>query len=169
MIGVLLALTAVVGCTSPAAIHPKPAADDRPNFVFVLTDDLSWNLVSHMPNLLALQQAGTTMSRYYVVDSLCCPSRSAIFTGQYPHDDGEAHFNAEQNALVVKDAEHYYRTMVQGGPDSWNVRDRHMTETLDAKATLKVANRCIRLLSLPQPKIISPRKPASYMKAVIVS
>jgi hypothetical protein len=45
----------------------------------------------------------------------------------------------------------------------------HMTETLDAKATLKVANRCIRLLSLPQPKIISPKKPASYMKAVIVS
>ncbi len=88
MIGVLLALTAVVGCTSPAAIHPKPAADDRPNFVFVLTDDLSWNLVSHMPNLMALQQAGTTLSRYYVVDSLCCPSRSAIFTGQYPHDDG---------------------------------------------------------------------------------
>ena len=28
------------------------------------------------------------MSRYYVVDSLCCPSRSAIFTGQYPHDNG---------------------------------------------------------------------------------
>src|SRR5690349_11115297 len=41
-----------------------------------------------MPNLVALQQAGTTLSRYYVVDSLCCPSRSAIFTGQYPHDDG---------------------------------------------------------------------------------
>src|SRR4029077_1836491 len=69
-------------------IHPRPAIDDRPNFVFVLTDDLSWNLVSHMPNLVALQQAGTTLSRYYVVDSLCCPSRSAIFTGQYPHDDG---------------------------------------------------------------------------------
>ncbi len=28
------------------------------------------------------------MSRYYVVDSLCCPSRAAIFTGEYPHDDG---------------------------------------------------------------------------------
>ena len=83
MIGLLLtAVFVVAGCTSPAAIHPKPAADDRPNFVFVLTDDLSWNLVSHMPNLVALQQAGTTLSRYYVVDSLCCPSRSAIFTGQ---------------------------------------------------------------------------------------
>src|SRR5204862_1219142 len=30
-----------------------------------------------------------------------------------------------------KNAEHYYRTMVHGGPDSWNVRDCHMTETLD--------------------------------------
>ena len=90
----VLAPFAVAGCTSPAAMHPKPphasATHDpsRPNFVFVLTDDLSWNLVSHMPHVLALEQAGTTMSRYYVVDSLCCPSRSAIFTGEYPHDDG---------------------------------------------------------------------------------
>jgi arylsulfatase A-like enzyme len=56
--------------------------------VFVLTDDLSWNLVRHMPQVRALQKAGSTMSRYYVVDSLCCPSRAAIFTGEYPHDDG---------------------------------------------------------------------------------
>lgn len=48
-----------------------------------------------------------------------------------PHDGREAHFTAEQNALVVKNAEHYYRKMVQGGPDSWNVRDRHMLETLE--------------------------------------
>jgi erythromycin esterase len=40
-------------------------------------------------------------------------------------------FQAEQNALVVKNAEAYYRAMVRGGPDSWNVRDRHMAETLD--------------------------------------
>jgi len=45
--------------------------------------------------------------------------------------DRESRFNAEQNALVVKNAEHYYRTMVQGGPGSWNIRDRHMTETLE--------------------------------------
>ena len=84
----------MAGCTSQPTTPPKPAHPSaaydrsRPNFVFVLTDDLAWNLVSHMPHLLALQKAGTTMSRYYVVDSLCCPSRSAIFTGQYPHDDG---------------------------------------------------------------------------------
>src|SRR5438046_3097256 len=35
-------------------------------------------------------------------------------------DGREAHFEAEQNALVIKNAEAYYRTMVRGGPDSWN-------------------------------------------------
>jgi erythromycin esterase-like protein len=38
---------------------------------------------------------------------------------------------AWQNAEVVAGAEHYYRTMIQGGPKSWNVRDRHFDETLD--------------------------------------
>jgi erythromycin esterase-like protein len=39
-------------------------------------------------------------------------------------------FGALQNAEVVAGAEHYYRAMVRGGPKSWNVRDRHMDETL---------------------------------------
>jgi erythromycin esterase len=46
-------------------------------------------------------------------------------------DGREAYFVAEQNALVVKDAENYYRAMVRGGSASWNVRDNHMIETLD--------------------------------------
>ncbi|HYN81389.1 MAG TPA: erythromycin esterase family protein [Gemmatimonadaceae bacterium] len=41
------------------------------------------------------------------------------------------YFDAEQNALIAKNAELYYRTMVRGGPTSWNVRDHHMTDTLD--------------------------------------
>ena len=35
-----------------------------------------------------------------------------------------------QNAEVVAGAEHYYRAMMHGGPKSWNVRDRHMDDTL---------------------------------------
>jgi len=50
---------------------------------------------------------------------------------QFREDGREGFFNAEQNALVAKNAELYYRTMVRGGPSSWNVRDRHMVETLD--------------------------------------
>jgi erythromycin esterase-like protein len=49
----------------------------------------------------------------------------------YPQDGRESFFQAEQNALVLKNAEAYYRAMVQGGPESWNIRDRHMTETLE--------------------------------------
>ena len=44
--------------------------------------------------------------------------------------DDEA-FDAEQNALVLKNAENYYRIMVAGGPDSWNLRDTHMHETFE--------------------------------------
>ena len=46
-------------------------------------------------------------------------------------DRREEYFTAEQNALVAKNAEAYYRAMVRGGPESWNLRDRHMTETLE--------------------------------------
>lgn len=46
-------------------------------------------------------------------------------------EDREAAFVAEQNAHVVKEAEHYYRTMIRGGSASWNVRDHHMVDTLD--------------------------------------
>jgi erythromycin esterase-like protein len=45
--------------------------------------------------------------------------------------DGEGPFGARQNAEVVVGAERYYRTMMSGGRESWNVRDRHMDDTLD--------------------------------------
>jgi erythromycin esterase-like protein/predicted phosphoribosyltransferase len=51
------------------------------------------------------------------------------------HDDdlaADGHFSAEQNARLVANAEHYYRVTFRGGVEGWNVRDRHMAETLDA-------------------------------------
>lgn len=50
---------------------------------------------------------------------------------QYREDGSEGYFNAEQNALVARNAELYYRAMVRGGAASWNVRDTHMMETLE--------------------------------------
>lgn len=41
-------------------------------------------------------------------------------------------FFAEQNARLVRNAEAYYRSMFRGRVASWNLRDRHMVETLDA-------------------------------------
>lgn len=57
---------------------------------------------------------------------------------QYREQDGQlaadAFFHAEQNARLVRNAEQYYRTMFQGRISSWNLRDRHMADTLDALA-----------------------------------
>ncbi len=55
---------------------------------------------------------------------------------EYRGDDDRAaadeFFFAQQNAELVKNAEEYYRTMFRGGASSWNLRDRHMCETLYA-------------------------------------
>lgn len=45
------------------------------------------------------------------------------------HDEGT--FDAVQNAEVAANAEHYYRIMVRGDRQSWNVRDHHMADTID--------------------------------------
>ncbi|SDW79546.1 Arylsulfatase A [Amycolatopsis xylanica] len=83
---VLVALLAWV--TGTQAMPAAPSAAARPNVVFVLTDDLSWNLIAHMPQVRRLQADGVTFNDYTVTDSLCCPSRSSIFTGRFPHDTG---------------------------------------------------------------------------------
>ncbi len=69
----------------PASLRAGPR---HPNIVFVLTDDLSMDLLAHMHQVQALQRNGMTFDNYFVSDSLCCPSRSSIFTGEFPHDTG---------------------------------------------------------------------------------
>src|SRR5258706_1859596 len=57
---------------------------------------------------------------------------------EYMHRDGliaeDDFFSAEQNARLVKNAEEYYRGMFQDRVNTWNLRDRHMAETLFALA-----------------------------------
>ncbi|MFT8245778.1 erythromycin esterase family protein [Roseomonas sp. BN140053] len=51
---------------------------------------------------------------------------------QYLGRDGEGFLDAAQNARIVRSAEGYYRAMYRGGAESWNLRDRHMFDTLRA-------------------------------------
>ena len=62
--------------------------------------------------------------------------REAQYIGR--GDDGAAadeFFHAEQNARLVLNAERYYRTMFRSNVSSWNLRDTHMADTLDALCT----------------------------------
>ena len=47
----------------------------------------------------------------------------------------DAYFFAEENARLARNAESYYRAMFDGRIPSWNLRDRHMSETLEALST----------------------------------
>ena len=47
---------------------------------------------------------------------------------------GSEYFSALQNAELVKNAEEYYRALFRGRPNTWNLRDRHMFETLEKLA-----------------------------------
>jgi arylsulfatase A-like enzyme len=85
----LTLLACAAACTTGTTSQPQPTpSTQRPNVVFVLTDDLSMNLVPYLPHVVALEKAGTTFTNYTVTDSLCCPSRSSIFSGKFPHDTG---------------------------------------------------------------------------------
>lgn len=74
----------------PSSVSPSSRVvrgiGDRPNIVFVLTDDLSLDLLRFMPHVLAMKDNGMTFRNYFVSDSLCCPSRASIFTGRFPHN-----------------------------------------------------------------------------------
>src|SRR5258707_5928334 len=58
--------------------------------------------------------------------------RAAELAGRDGKVDPDAFFVAEQNARLVKNAERYYRSMFQSRVGSWNLRDQHMAETLEA-------------------------------------
>ena len=46
------------------------------------------NLLRYMPHVRQMERHGLTFEDYFVSDSLCCPSRASIFTGDLPHNTG---------------------------------------------------------------------------------
>ena len=85
----LLALLALVAFGSAAA------AADRPNILFIFSDDHAYQAVSaygsglnETPNIDRLATEGVRFDRCYVTNSLCGPSRACILTGKYSHKNG---------------------------------------------------------------------------------
>jgi erythromycin esterase-like protein len=58
--------------------------------------------------------------------------RAAEFASRDGRIATDDHFFAEQNARLVLNAEQYYRAMFSGRVESWNLRDMHMMQTLEA-------------------------------------
>ena len=63
------------------------SAADRPNIVFVLTDDLDYASTQKMPQITSLlADQGTSFEEAFVSHPVCCPSRATILTGLYDHN-----------------------------------------------------------------------------------
>jgi N-acetylglucosamine-6-sulfatase len=88
VIALVLAVLGTAVMTAAFADGGSSAAPKKPNIILILTDDLSWNLVQFMPNVKRMQQQGVTFGRYYIANSLCCPSRATILTGKFSHNTG---------------------------------------------------------------------------------
>jgi arylsulfatase A-like enzyme len=82
------------------AIVAPAAADDRPNIIFIMSDDHAAHAigaygsrVNQTPHIDRLAREGMVLRNVFATNSICTPSRAAILTGQYSHLNGVPVFN----------------------------------------------------------------------------
>jgi len=73
---------------------------------------------------------GPSCEREVLTELLELQKRRAEYASRDGRVAPDEFFYAEQNARLVRNAEEYYRTMFRGRAESWNLRDRHMADTL---------------------------------------
>lgn len=83
-----------------------------PNFIFFITDDISFNDLgcygneyARTPNIDRMAEEGMMFTNAYLTASSCSPSRSSIITGRYPHNTGapELHTHLPENQVLFPD------------------------------------------------------------------
>ena len=128
LVTAVILLLAGLALTIPSFSLRAAPVPERPNLLFILTDDLDARSIAFMPKLKALLiDRGTTFSNFFVTYALCCPSRASILRGQYPHNHqiltntpptgGFARFQAlghEQSTVAVWLRSAGYRTVLLG-------------------------------------------------------
>jgi arylsulfatase A-like enzyme len=82
-----------------ASFSSAPAAD-RPNVLFIMTDDHAAHAMScygsnrnQTPNLDRIAREGMRFANCFVTNSICTPSRATLLTGKYSHKNGTPVFN----------------------------------------------------------------------------
>lgn len=91
--------------------HREETPAQRPNIIFLLTDDQRWdtlgvsgNTIVQTPNLDALASDGVLFQNAFVTTAICCTSRASIFLGQWARrhaiHDFSTPFNQEQLELT---------------------------------------------------------------------
>jgi arylsulfatase A-like enzyme len=96
-LSILLALAATLGAS---AERPTQRADDRPNIVIVMADDMGFSDIGcyggeiPTPHLDALAAGGLRFTQFYNAGR-CCPTRASLLTGLYSHQAGIGHMTGD--------------------------------------------------------------------------
>lgn len=124
--GFLKGLAAGIGASALGSATKLAAKDrKRPNFIFFITDDISWNDLGcygndkiSTPNLDKMAAEGVVFNNAYLSISSCSPSRCSIVTGRYPHNTGapELHTRLPKDQYLFTEAlrEAGYYTVLSG-------------------------------------------------------
>lgn len=98
-------------CTFSAYSTVKAKSGQRPNIIFLLTDDQRWDAMGAMgnpiiqtPNMDALATQGVLFQNAYVTTSICCVSRASILTGRYESGHGIHDFNTDLKPEVYNES-----------------------------------------------------------------
>ncbi len=138
----------------------------QPNLLLITADDLGLMLGCYgdravrTPNLDALAARGRLFENAYVAQASCSPSRSAMFTGLYPHANGqygllnadagfELHEPLRRQTIPALLKQHGYRTGILGklhvGPEaSFPFDERLRVDTRDVRAAAAEAGKFLR-------------------------
>ena len=154
---------------------PAPEVDlthsSQPNIVMILSDDHGFedsgaygNAAIQTPNIDRLAAEGITFTRMYTTSAMCTPSRSALYTGLYPHKNG-AYQNHSAISPGIKSMPHYlqklgYRTALLG--------KRHIKPLTQFPFELLEADSLAPFIADPTPYVLlitpdEPHAPASMV------
>jgi N-acetylglucosamine-6-sulfatase len=130
LVCVMVSLLFITSCSASETPQEEvaEAPTDRPNIVFILTDDLDFASASKTPQIRSrLIEEGTSFEKAFVSLALCCPSRATILTGLYAHNHDVTHNEApaggfqkfvdeghEENTIAVRLQEGGYQTAFFG-------------------------------------------------------
>ena len=107
-----------------------PAAAERARFRYGCFEDFREDTQAY--GYAATVGLSPSCEHQVVTQLIDLRRRAADYASRDGRIAADEYFFAEQNARLVHNAESYYRAMFGGRVESWNLRDTHMMETLEA-------------------------------------
>ncbi len=127
-------LAMAIGCLAMVIGARYGAAAERPNVLFILTDDQRWDCVSlnpkstiATPNIDRLGHEGVYFPNHFCTTSLCSPSRASILSGLYAH----AHGVSDNFTEYPDDMPSWPRELQKSGYETGYIGKYHMGEGND--------------------------------------